>query len=315
MKHLKTFSLTFKIILIVIIPLISVSLINGDRNKPADSLDLFGVQEIYPSKKGTTDWILPKDGIPGAHKEITFSGKGINKLADGIYSGKSQVGALASGGTQLTFRLYITPNSGPAETDHTKLAQRGYMVSPKDWKNVEQTGYFRITNPKTIREAITCKLRGGSHTSGNNGCEGVCYGVITPYTSANITTLEKEYSHPNYVFYKPAQLFDYGSIIGKWIGVKAIIYDLPNGDVKIEHYVDIGGLDPRTGAPANQWKKVDETIDDGKMLGTTKCPCNPVSPTEKFSWGGKNVTWRIDEVDSVEFQRLSIREIDVKGKF
>jgi len=53
--------------------------------------------------------------------------------------------------------------------------------------------------------------------------------------------------------------------------------------------------------------------------GTTdwflKCPCNPVSPTEKFSWGGKNVTWRIDEVDSVEFQRLSIREIDPKGKF
>lgn len=302
-------------LIIIAIAIISLSCQSETRDgESAKYHDKFGVEELYPSKDGALKWYLPEDGIqthvPGEYNEIAYSGTDLRRTDDGVYVGKARVGGLASGGTQLTFRFHVTPHNGPAESDHGILAERGYMVSPNDWKNVEQTGYFKIIDPLTLNEEISFKLRGGSHNRDNNGCEGASYGVLTPYTTERTRLLAKEYSHPNYVHYEPELLYDYESIVDRWVGVKAVIYNLPNGDVKIEQYMDVGRFDPDTGMPANEWKKISETIDDGNLPGTTRYECNQDSPTQKFTWGGKTITWRIDQVDSLEFKYLSIREID-----
>jgi hypothetical protein len=33
----------------------------------------------------------------------------------------------------------------PITLNQTELAEKGYMQSPNDWKNVEMTGYFKIS--------------------------------------------------------------------------------------------------------------------------------------------------------------------------
>ena len=46
-----------------------------------------------------------------------------------------------------------------------------------------------------------------------------------------------------------------GSIMNKWVGFKGIIYNLPNGSVKLESYIDKDDN--------NQWMEVAELLDRG----------------------------------------------------
>ena len=42
----------------------------------------------------------------------------------------------------------------------------------------------------------------------------------------------------------------------RWVGIKLVVYDLDDGDVQLELWVD-------NGDETNNWKKVTEYVDDG----------------------------------------------------
>jgi hypothetical protein len=93
------------------------------------------------------------------------------------------------------------------------------------------------------------------------------------------------------------------SIVGKWLGIKGIIYNLP-GDkgVKQEFWIDK--------ANDGQWEKVYEFTDEGGFgkrgdSGPEKCGG---TWDQLYTWGSPKAEFRWDQSD-VSFKLLSVREI------
>jgi PKD repeat protein len=84
----------------------------------------------------------------------------------------------------------------------------------------------------------------------------------------------------------------------RWVGIKLVVYDLDDGDVKLELWVDDGD-------ETNNWKKATEYIDDGdwKVAGSD-CDRDSDDIIDDGTRGG----FRVDDSE-FEFKKLSIREI------
>ncbi|HEX2878098.1 MAG TPA: hypothetical protein VHO25_01050, partial [Polyangiaceae bacterium] len=93
--------------------------------------------------------------------------------------------------------------------------------------------------------------------------------------------------------------------VGKWIGMKYLIYNLP-GDtsVKLEAYVDTES----DGAGDGPWVKLGETIDAGDWAAPVGAGCG-YPATTVVTEGGGVVFVRNTDVSRVEYTKLSWREI------
>jgi hypothetical protein len=87
--------------------------------------DKFGIREIYPTKLGGEEWSMnmqdPSDDPDGSYKI-----------------------------TKQEVRMEVYPSAGYNQDQITtsnqrELTTKGYMQSPNDWKNVEMTGYVKLT--------------------------------------------------------------------------------------------------------------------------------------------------------------------------
>jgi hypothetical protein len=84
----------------------------------------------------------------------------------------------------------------------------------------------------------------------------------------------------------------------RWVGIKLVVYDLDDGDVKLELWVDDGD-------ETNNWKKVTEYVDDGQWkVAGSDCDRDSDDIIDDGSRGG----FRVDDSE-FEFKKLSIREI------
>ena len=74
--------------------------------------------------------------------------------------------------------------------------------------------------------------------------------------------------HVNYDILSPTR-DGIGSIMDKWVGFKGVVYNLPDGTVKLESYVDKDNN--------NHWQKVQELTDSGHW-GDDMGHCNAKTP-------------------------------------
>lgn len=202
---------------------------------------------------------------------------------------------------------------------------RMYIRDPalnRQWRDVEITMYFkRVRDSGTPYAGMVAVARSNHGATGSvtdNPCDS--RGLGARLRADGYADFEKETAHPQNENYEKEKIWKSGGMPKNvWTGFKYIVYDLPNGFVKMELW-----MDQTEGRDGGQWQMVYQMTDDGNQLGRVPCapgidPRMPLtnSPDRAGSESGKpnlSVYFRSDGVgeDGLIYRQGSVREIEVK---
>jgi hypothetical protein len=265
-------------------------------------VDKFGIREIYQTKNSGgagQEWYFNTDNPgndPRTGGENPYTNF-VQKNPDGSWKVRNtevRYGILTSSGYHP--KLITTFNQ-------MQLATKGYMQSPNDWKNVEMTGYFKVNHfTSSIHNGaahIELLARGGRNTD-ELPCEATTYHSNT-YETGRVK-FEKDLMHT--IGYTSNSTDPQKEAIPKldrkWVGIKAVFYNLPNGKgVKLEQWIDQDA--------SNTWHKVLEFIDNGYWGGGH--PNCGGTDHSIITWGGPIAIFRWDNIDDMDIKDFSVREI------
>ena len=273
---------------------------NGGSNtppptpQPRSSPGNDGVQMIYPTAAGGETWFFnPNNPVDG---QFDSNGAEISKNSDGSWHlkpGTTRMNVY----TKSAGLLSDNQRSNLVTYDYSELAQKGYWYKPTDWKNVEATGYFKVSSSSS-GDGISFVTRSVRHSNAiHDGCGGSSYHNNIRFDGT--FQYKKEMWHVNYDILSPTKN-GIGSIMNKWVGFKGVVYNLPDGTVKLESYVDKDNN--------NHWQKVQELVDSGHW-GNDMTQCNAKTPGAAITWASPMFDYKSTGV-TYDFQKLSLREID-----
>src|SRR5215203_5279832 len=234
--------------------------------------DKFGIDELYPTADGGPVWFLNNEQPEEDDDFLLTSADGIQLHDEG-----SDVFAL------------------DAETGTHKHGVRIHADSPDgEWKNVEMTGYFKL---QAGNDQFTLIGRQGPTYNDDGGCGAYgYYGLLSANGDAYFK--KKLWHHGGYTDRTAVEGNVVNNLDDRWVGIKLVVYDLDDGDVKLELWVDDGD-------ETNNWKKVTEYVDDGQWkVAGSDCDRDSDDIIDDGTRGG----FRVDD-SQFEFKDLSIREI------
>ena len=270
---------------------------------PSSTQDSFGIKDLYGSLSGGMSWLSSwVSSIPR-----TFTGIDPKDSWFDANHGEASYKVDGSGLFSITGdipRMYI----------HDPSFQ-------KSWGNVEMTVYAkRVADGNVAYGGIVGIARSNHGTTApelNNLCDTRGIGARIRYDGH--VDFEKETSHPDSVAVANKTIWTKGMPYNTWIGYKYIVYDLPNGNVKLELWIDL-----TDGLNGGDWNKINEFTDDGTNFGIGGTSCKTsISPTLKLtadnnrpgSESGKpniSVYFRSDGIgaDGLVYKNMSVREIN-----
>jgi hypothetical protein len=237
--------------------------------------DKFGIEEIYPVADNGSIWYINNED-PQSDNNFYFRSLEDIELEEEEGQGE--------------FRM-------DAETGTERHGVRIHVDSPKGlWKNVEMSGYFKLIDGQ---DEFTMIARHGPSYHGNEGCDAYgYYGMLSAEGDAFFK--KKTYHHGGGYTGRTAVAENVVSELqDRWIGIKFMVYDASNGQVKLELWIDDGD-------ETNNWRKVTEYIDDGGWE-TAESHCD--RPKDYIIDSGTRATFRVDDSE-FEFKKLSVKEIE-----
>ncbi|MGZ5490351.1 MAG: hypothetical protein ACXW2E_08525, partial [Nitrososphaeraceae archaeon] len=264
-------------------------------------VDVFGIKKIYPTKPGGEEWFMNMDNMKADPRfEISGSANDVKKNSDASWTPIS--------GDKVRLSVYTSDSKGKFDDKNMRtynlkeLAATGHWFKENDWKNIEMGGYFKLNTADDLGLGYSFYTRSIDHSSTHGGCGGA-----TPKFNIGFDgeiKAKKEMWHISLLDSPGVNDEDLSpSIVGKWLGIKGIIYNLP-GDkgVKQEFWID------KTNE--GKWEKVYEFADQGGFgergnNGPEKCGG---SWDQLYSWGSPKSVFTWDQSD-VSFKFLSVREI------
>jgi hypothetical protein len=250
-------------------------------------LDIFGIKKIYPTKKGSFEWFM-NNSDPESDPYLHNYKNIVKNEDDESYNigERSRMGVYSKDGIGY-------PKEHMQTYNFTELSKKGYWYKPSDWKNVEITGEYLYREGEG--PGITHYARSEDHSLLHNGCGGSSYKHKIYFDGTS--NLNKELVHAK-PWKKPKISHPFGDLKDKWFRFKSVMYNLQDGTVKLENWID-----PYLN---NTWFKIAEDRDSGGW-GNDGNKCHG-KEDQIISWGSPTATFRWDDV-LVDFRSLSVREI------
>jgi hypothetical protein len=246
--------------------------------------DKFGIKKIYPTRENGREWFINMENVT-ADKSFDTNAVGLNKQPDGSW----RVGSADSDGVyQGVYHVLLSTNTSKGQ---------------EEWKNVEITGYLRMVETSDDTSAVQWYARGGRHDD-QVPCEGTS--IKGRLHSNGEVGWVKEIWHDGGYTEENATAEATDSIVDRWVGFKAVIYNINNDSaVAMEAYLDIDNN--------NQWKKVNDFIDNGGWYSSSSDSefniANCGKPKDYIvTNAGPIASFRSDGVEW-DFRNLSVREI------
>jgi len=246
-------------------------------NEALAAPDKFGIEQLYPTADNAPVWFL-NDEDPEDDDDFLMTSANDIELEEE----DSDV-----------FEL-------DAETGTQKHGVRIHADSPDgEWRNVEMTGYFRLQQGN---DQFTLIARQGPTYNDDGGCG--AYGYYGMLSSDGDAFFKKKlFHHGGYTDRTAVEENVVDELEDRWIGLKLVVYDLDDDEVKLELWVDDGDEE-------NNWRKATEYVDDGDWeTNDSDCDRDGDETIDEGTRGG----FRVDDSE-FEFKKLSIREIVGSGE-
>ena len=272
--------------------------------------DVFGKKMIYPTNtdpQKPKPWYLGKDNW----RDRAPNWGGTQSTDEhGYLQFKVVISSNNDREIKTRFRVQSIPGQeAVTEKRQDVLRNRKYMGTTKDWKNVEITFYAKIneTNVSTHNGGPHFELEARSVLHGDNHhpCEGTA--LHTNIYPNGRVKLEKELSHTDGYCKTDTQRHQkqnaIHNLMGRWFGMKGVFYDVNDGNVKIEIWLDKNAN--------NNWgtEPVLEYVDAGGWeIDGNDNECDG-RRDEKIVWGGPVVIFRSDQLKNFDIKYASVREI------